>query len=111
VVDVVLRVRGLDALQLGVPRQHAEPRLRRVAVDGEGHAGVAREQPPSLLVVGDHVHGEVRAPGEDARRQAGFERLHRAARLEEEDVVRRLDAPRRRPRPLLHELDRQRLDV
>jgi hypothetical protein len=80
--EVVVGVGGLAALQLGVARQHSQPRLRWVADLADRGASVGQQQPRPLLVVGEDLGDPVGPPGEQCGRQPRLERLHRTARLE-----------------------------
>ncbi len=85
--EMVVCVSGLGALELGIERQHDEPRLGRVAEGTDRRAGVAQEKPRPLLVVAEHLGDPVRMAREQLGGEARLEGLHRRARLEPCDAV------------------------
>ena len=110
--QVLLRMRGLAALEFGVPWQDREPRLRRVAEHADRRPCIVEEQPRPLLVVGEHLRNPVRPARGEPCREPRLERLHRAARLEPGNALSERYAQHRRPRSLVRRLDLAgRLDV
>src|SRR5437867_3437434 len=93
-------------LELGVERQRVEPRFRRIAKRGDRLARVREQKPGPLLVASEYLWNAVGPTCEERGSEARLERLHRRARLEPRDAVSEWHAQHRRPRPLVHGLDR-----
>jgi hypothetical protein len=112
VCEVVVRMRGLAALELGVLRQCNEPRLRRVAEHADRRPRVGEEEPGALLVVAEDLGDSIGPPREELGREPRLERLHGFTGLEPRNAVRERHAQHRRPRALMCRLDRAgRFDV
>ena len=110
--EVVVRVCGLAALELGVQRQGSKPCLRRIAECAERRARVGEEKPPPLVVVAEDLGDPVGPACEQLGREPRLECLYRSACLEPGDAVGERHAQHRRPRSFVRRLDdADRLDV
>src|SRR5437867_900175 len=93
-------------LELGIERQRVEPRFRRIAERGDRLARIREQKPAALLVASKYLWNAVGPTREELGSEVRLECLHRRARLEPGDAVGERHAQHRRPRPLVHGLDR-----
>jgi hypothetical protein len=105
VCEMLVHVRGLTALELGIPRQCLEPRRHRVAERADRRARVGQEKPRALLVMAEHLADPVGPPLEEPRGKPRLECLHRSARLEPGNAAVERHAQHRRPRFFVLGLD------
>jgi hypothetical protein len=85
--EVVVRVCGLAALELGVQRQRGKPCLGRVTELADRRARIGEQKPSALFLVAEHLGDPVGPACEQLGRQPRLESLRRGARLEPDDAV------------------------
>ena len=82
VLQVLERMRGLAALELGVKRQGREQRFGRIVRPPDGRAGIGEQKPGAIVIMSEHVGHTARPAGAQLGSQPGLKCLDRRASLE-----------------------------